>query len=80
MSLSLKIGNSAYVVDNKRFLREVIVMNTTGDFCVIKYIDTGSLIRVRNSRLFLSKKEAELTMPPSARTGKNHWDYELLNI
>lgn len=79
MNSRLKVGDSAYVVDNKRFLREVIIMKATRDFCVIKYIDTGALIRVRNSRLFSSKKEAESTMPRSARPGINHWEYEQLN-
>lgn len=79
MSSSLKVGDSAYVVDNKRFLREVVIMKATRDFCVIKYTNTGSLIRVKNSRLFSSKKEAESTMPPSARPGMNHWEYERLN-
>ena len=75
MSSNLKVGESAYVVDNKRFLREVIIMKVTRDFCVIKYTDTGSLIRVRSSRLFSSKNEAELSMPRSARPGINHWEY-----
>lgn len=78
MSSSQKVGDNAYVVDNKRFLREVIIMKATRDFCIIKYIDTGALIRIRKTRLFCTKRDAELSLPPSARPGMNHWDYERL--
>lgn len=69
-------GDTAYIVDNIRFLREVTIMHVTKDFCVIRYKDTSGGIRVRKSRLFLSKDAAIESMPPSARPKKaSHWDY-----
>lgn len=69
-------GDTAYIVDNIRFLREVTIMHVTKDFCVIRYKDTSGGIRVRKSRLFLSKDAAIESMPPSVRPKKaSHWDY-----
>ncbi len=68
-------GDTAYIVDNIRFLREVTIVRVTKDFCVIRYKDTSGGIRVRKSRLFLSKDAANKSMPPSARPKKaSHWD------
>ena len=35
-------GDRAYIIDNVRFLREVIVLKVTRDLCTIRYVDTGS--------------------------------------
>ena len=69
-------GDRAYIIDNVRFLREVIVLKVTRDLCTIRYVDTGSVIRIRPSRLVATEKEAAKCMPPDARPQKsNHWDY-----
>lgn len=78
MYSDLQVGDNAYIVDNNRFLREVRILKITKDLCVIKYVDTGALIRIRKTRLFCTKRDAELSMPPSVRPGMNHWDYERL--
>lgn len=77
MAAYYKQGDTAFIVDNGRFCREVIIKRITRDLCIIEYIDTGTLIRVRKSRLFQTKREAELTLPPSLRPGINHWEYEM---
>ena len=69
-------GDTAYIIDSVRFLREVTIVRVTKDFCVIRYKDTSGGIRVRKSRLFLSKDAAIKSMPPSARPKRvSHWDY-----
>ena len=71
-------GDKAYIIDNVRFLREVIVLKVTRDLCIIWYVDNGAVIRIRPSRLFETEKEALNYMPPDARPKKSsHWDYEL---
>ena len=71
-------GDKAYIIDNVRFLREVIVLRVTRDLCVIRYIDNGAVIRIRRSRLFETEKEATDLLPPDARPKKSsHWDYYL---
>lgn len=58
----LSKGDKAYIVDNARFLRVVTVLRVTKDLCVIKYIDTEAVIRIRKSRLFATDKEAIVSM------------------
>ena len=71
-------GDKAYIIDNVRFLREVIVLRVTRDLCIIRYVDNGAVIRIRQSRLFETEKEATDRLPPDARPQKSsHWDYEL---
>ena len=42
-------GDKAYIIDNVRFLREVIVLRVTRDLCVIRYIDKMGLDNYRYS-------------------------------
>ena len=71
-------GDKAYIIDNVRFLREVIVLKVTRDLCIIRYVDNGAVIRIRPSRLFETEKEAIDRLPPDANPKKrNHWDYEM---
>lgn len=75
------VGDTAFIVDNRIFLREVVIKRATKDFCVITYKDTGATIRIRHSRLFTSKEVAENTIPESARPKKkSHWDYEFSHL
>ena len=59
MANKFQQGNKAYIVDNARFLREVIILRVTRDFCTIRYIDSRTIIKIRTSRLYANKKEAE---------------------
>lgn len=69
-------GDTAYIVDSVRFLREVTIVRVTRDFCVIRYNDTHGGIRVRQSRLFANREDAIQSMPPSARPKRqSHWEY-----
>lgn len=68
-------GNKAYIVDNARFLREVIILRVTRDFCTIRYIDSRTIIKIRTSRLYANKKEAEQSIPFSARPKSSNWEY-----
>lgn len=70
MESRLHAGDKAYIVDNRIFLREVTINRVTKDFCIIVYKDTGACIRVRKSRLFSTKQEAEETIPISSRPKK----------
>lgn len=71
-------GDKAFIVDNARFLREVTVLRITRDLCIIRYVDTGTIIRIKKSRLFETEEKAVDHLPPDARPHKrNHWDYEL---
>ena len=67
MAYKFQQGNKAYIVDNARFLREVIILRVTRDFCTI--------IKIRTSRLYANKKEAEQSIPFSARPKSSNWEY-----
>ena len=43
MANKFQQGNKAYIVDNARFLREVIILRVTRDFCTIRYIDSRTI-------------------------------------
>ena len=75
MANKFQQGNKAYIVDNARFLREVIILRVTRDFCTIRYIDSRTIIKIRTSRLYASKKEAEQSIPFSARPKSSNWEY-----
>ena len=62
-------GYKAFIIDNFRFLREVVIVSVTRDFYVIEYVDTGAVIRMRKSRLYGTRKEANEKLPP-VRTNK----------
>lgn len=55
MAYKFQQGNKAYIVDNARFLREVIILRVTRDFCTIRYIDSRTIIKIRTSRLYANK-------------------------
>lgn len=75
MAYKFQQGNKAYIVDNARFLREVIILRVTRDFCTIRYIDSRTIIKIRTSRLYANKKEAEQSIPFSARPKSSNWEY-----
>ena len=78
MAYYFRPGDAAYIIDNGRLLREVTVLRTSRDLCVIRYADTGTVIRIRNKRLYSDEKEAIKDLPPDARPKRNsHWDYYL---
>lgn len=51
----------AWIVDNGHFIREVVILKKTKEFCIIKYVYSGAVIRTRTSRLFPTKREAKLS-------------------
>lgn len=78
MKPSIQNGDSVYIVDNARFVRMVIVLRTSRDYCIIRYAETGAVIRISKKRLYVTENEALLTIPSEHRPKKmNHWDYEL---
>lgn len=53
-------GDTAYLIHSNRFVREVTVMsNDCGGMCSVRFNDTNGGIRLRSSKLFQSKEDAE---------------------
>ena len=58
MASRFKVGDTAWLVENNRFIREVQVIRLTADFYVIQFKDNGGAIRVRGNRLYVTEEEA----------------------
>ena len=57
-----KVGDKAFIVESNRWIREVEIRSTAGGMYLIKFLDSGGGIKVKESRLFASKEEAEKSL------------------
>ncbi len=55
----LKAGDTAFIVESNRFIREVEIKSCAGGMYLIKFKDTGGGIKVKEHRLFSTKEDAE---------------------
>lgn len=56
------IGDTVFLIESNRIIREVNIIKSSGDFYTIKFVKGGGGIRVRESRLFATREEAEATI------------------
>ena len=57
-------GDTAYIIHSNRFIREVTIMSADNSgMCSVRFNDANGGIRVRSSRLFQSKEDAERNLP-----------------
>ncbi len=77
MAAKYKPGDLAYIIESNRFIREVQVRSAAGGMYVIRFTDTGGGIKVKESRLFPSKEDAErsLQKKPEEKRKKTPYDY-----
>lgn len=54
-----KAGQTAYFVRSGVQVMEVQIVNSANGFCTIRFVETGGGIRVRDSKLFETREEAE---------------------
>ena len=59
MEMKFKAGDQAFIVESNRIIREVQVRSCAGGMYVIKFLDTGGGIKVKEYRLFATREEAE---------------------
>ena len=58
-------GDTAYIIHSNRFIREVTVMRTgSNGMCSVRFSDANGGIRVRSSRLFHNREDAEKQLSP----------------
>ena len=65
-------GNTAYIVESNRIIREVKVLKVAGGFATLRFMDSDGGIKLRESRLFPTKEDAEASLPKKkhhSRTG-----------
>ena len=54
-----KVGQTAYFVRSGVQVMDVQILSSTNGFCTIRFVETGGGIRVRDSKLFETREEAE---------------------
>ena len=64
-------GDLAYIVENGMKVTKAIVMKVAGDFVTVSPADTDGAIRLRSSRLFATKADAEATLKTKVETKPN---------
>ncbi len=62
-------GDEVYFVSSSIFVRKATIIRITNDFCTIKFEDTGGGTRVRKSKIYRRKEEAEAIVAKNKRFG-----------
>ncbi len=62
-------GDTAYIVESNRSIREVKVLRITSGLVTLRFTDTNGGIRIHESRLFPTKEEAEASMKKKPTKG-----------
>ncbi len=55
----MKPGDTVYIVESNRIIREVIIVRCSGGMYLIRFKDSGGGIQVKKHRLFETKESAE---------------------
>lgn len=55
----MRVGDTAYIVESNRIIREVKIIRCSGGIFLVKFPDTGGGIQVKRHRLFATREEAE---------------------
>ena len=65
-----EVGDIVFFISNGYHVREATVIRSGGGFCTIKFNDneTSAGTRVRESKLFQSKQEAEIIVEKTHNT------------
>jgi hypothetical protein len=71
----LKAGDTAYIIESNRIIREVEIKNCSGGMYLIRFKDTGGGIKVKEHRLFVSRDEAEASISTGVKAKKSPYDY-----
>ena len=73
----MKVGDTAYIVESNRYVREVEIRRCAGVRFLGRFTDTGGGIQVKAHRLFATREEAEKSIekaPETKRVRGNPYD------
>ena len=62
MQERLEVGSHVFIIESNRTITEVVVAARRGDFYTVRFLNGGA-IQLRQSRIFLSREEAEKKIP-----------------
>ncbi len=71
----LKAGDTAYIIESNRIIREVEIKNCSGGMYLIRFKDSGGGIKVKEHRLFVSRGEAEASILTGVKAKKSPYDH-----
>lgn len=66
----MKVGDTAYIVESNRYVREVEIRRCSGGMFLVRFTDTGGGIQVKAHRLFATREEAEKSIEKAPETKK----------
>ena len=72
MATKYNPGDTAFIVESSRFIREVRVLKIAGGFATLRFVDSDGGIKLRESRLFPTKESAEASLPKKM-TPRSQW-------
>ncbi len=77
-----KAGDTAFIVESNRFIREVEIRNCSGGMYLVKFKDNGGGIKLKEHRLFQTKEEAEASInkPTKKTVHRSPYDYKKNSI
>ena len=75
MAAAFKAGDTAYIIENGRIIRECTVIRLNGNLCVIRFVNGGG-IQVSIHRLFASQEAAEENVPKLQEERKQKTGYK----
>ena len=69
-------GDTAFIIESSRFIREVRIVQFSGGLYTIRFTDSNGGIKVRENRLYSTKGEAEaaISQTESKPKYKSPWD------
>ena len=72
MAKKFNPGDTAFLVESNRIIREVRILKFGGGFYTIRFADSDGGIKVKEHRLFASKEEAEESLPRK-KPARSNW-------
>ncbi len=73
--MTFENNSHAYIVENGRNVREVVIVRRSGDFYLVRFADRGGGIRLREGRIFATQEAAEETLPKAKKVYRSPYDY-----
>ena len=69
MQETLEVGSNVYIIESNQTIINVVVIAKHGEFYVLR-MPTGGAIKLRRSRIFLTKEEAKQHLPQKVQAQK----------
>ena len=72
MQERLEVGSHVFIIESNRTITEVVVAARRGDFYTVRFLNGGA-IQLRQSRIFLSREDAEKKIPARVEEKRRYY-------